>query len=60
MRSMSVTLANSQLILSVLHDTDYASETAQLTKAQIMLDAGTAMLAQANTLPKVVLDLLRH
>ena len=59
MSSMSVTLTNSQFSRSVILDTDYAFETAQLTKAQITLEAGTAMLAQANTLPKAVLQLLK-
>jgi len=40
-------------------DTDYASETAQLTKTQILQQAATAMLAQANAQPNVVLALLK-
>lgn len=60
MNSMSVSLGNSQSSRSVILDTDYAAETSQLTKTQIMLKAATAMLAQANTLPQVVLDLLRY
>ncbi|MDR1351360.1 MAG: flagellin FliC, partial [Zoogloeaceae bacterium] len=40
-------------------DADYASETAKLSRAQILQQAGTAMLAQANTLPQTVLSLLR-
>ncbi len=39
-------------------DADFASETASLSRAQIMQQAGTAMLAQANTLPQQVLSLL--
>ena len=39
-------------------DTDYAAEAANLTKNQIMQQAGTAMLAQANQLPQAVLSLL--
>ena len=39
-------------------DADFASETANLTRAQIMQQAGTAMLAQANALPQQVLSLL--
>ncbi|MDR2365970.1 MAG: flagellin FliC, partial [Zoogloeaceae bacterium] len=38
---------------------DYASETAKLSRAQILQQAGTAMLAQANTLPQTVLTLLQ-
>jgi len=42
-----------------IQDTDFAAETANLTKNQILQQAGTAMLAQANQLPKSVLSLLR-
>jgi flagellin len=40
-------------------DADFAMETANLTRAQILQQAGTAMLAQANTLPQTALALLR-
>jgi len=40
-------------------DADFASETANLSRAQILQQAGTAMLAQANSLPQNVLSLLR-
>jgi flagellin len=40
-------------------DADYAQETAALSRAQILQQAGTAMLAQANQLPQGVLSLLR-
>jgi len=40
-------------------DTDYAAETANLTKTQIQQQAATAMLAQANQMPNVVLSLLK-
>jgi flagellin len=40
-------------------DTDYASETAALTKGQILQQAATAMLAQANQMPNVILSLLK-
>ncbi len=40
-------------------DTDYASETASLTKGQILQQAATAMLAQANQMPNVILSLLK-
>jgi flagellin len=39
-------------------DADFASETAEMTKSQILIQAGTAMLAQANQLPQQVLALL--
>ena len=40
-------------------DTDYPAETAQLTKGQILPQAATAMLAQANQMPNVILSLLK-
>jgi flagellin len=44
---------------SRIQDADYASETAALTRSQILQQAGVAMLAQANALPNNVLALLR-
>ncbi|MFN7784546.1 MAG: flagellin, partial [Lysobacterales bacterium] len=44
---------------SRIRDADYAKETAELTRGQILQQAGTAMLAQANQLPQNVLSLLR-
>jgi flagellin len=41
-----------------IQDTDFAAETAALTKNQILQQAGTAILAQANQLPQAVLSLL--
>jgi flagellin len=43
---------------SRIQDTDYAQETANLTRSQILQQAGMAMVAQANSLPQVVLKLL--
>jgi flagellin len=40
-------------------DTDFAAETAAMTRAQILQQAGTAMVAQANAVPQNVLSLLR-
>ena len=40
-------------------DADFAAETANLSRAQILQQAGTAMVAQANQLPQQVLALLR-
>ncbi|MCX7265718.1 MAG: flagellin [Burkholderiales bacterium] len=42
-----------------VQDTDYATETASLTKGQILQQAATAMLAQANQMPNVILSLLK-
>ena len=44
---------------SNVQDTDYATETASLTKGQILQQAATAMLAQANQMPNVILSLLK-
>ena len=46
--------------LSRVQDTDYGAETANLTRVQILQQAATAMLAQANAMPNVVLGLLRQ
>jgi flagellin len=56
LRSTSENLSASR---SRILDTDFAAETANLTKAQILQQAGTAMLAQANALPQSVLSLLK-
>jgi len=50
----NLSAANSRVM-----DTDYASETASLTKTQILQQAATAMLSQANSQPNVVLALLK-
>jgi flagellin len=44
---------------SRIEDADFAAETAALTKLQILQQAGTAMLSQANALPQGVMSLLR-
>ena len=49
---------NASAARSRIMDTDYAAESANLAKNQIMQQAGTAMLAQANQLPQAVLSLL--
>jgi flagellin len=52
--SQSQTAAKSRIV-----DADFAAETAQLSKNQILQQAGTAMLAQANQIPSTVLSLLK-
>ncbi len=54
--AQSTNLQNSR---SSIIDTDFAAETAKLTRGQIMQQAATAMLAQANQMPNVVLSLLK-
>ncbi|MGH8290232.1 MAG: flagellin [Steroidobacteraceae bacterium] len=44
---------------SAITDTDYAAATSNLSKAQILQQAGTAMVAQANTIPQNILTLLQ-
>jgi flagellin len=51
--------SNIQQSRSSIIDTDFAAETARLTKGQIMQQAATAMLAQANQMPNVILSLLK-
>jgi flagellin len=51
--------ANLAAAKSNVVDTDYAAETASLTKGQILQQAATAMLAQANQMPNVILSLLK-
>ncbi|MDO8332829.1 MAG: flagellin, partial [Pseudomonas sp.] len=51
---------NASAARSRIRDTDYAAETSELTKNQILQQAGTAILAQANQLPQAVLSLLQQ
>ncbi|MBR4737416.1 MAG: flagellin [Rhodocyclaceae bacterium] len=57
--NLQVTSENMSASRSRIRDTDFAEETAELTRAQILQQAGTAMLSQANSLPQQVLSLLR-
>jgi flagellin len=57
--SMSETIVNTEAAKGRILDTDFASETANLSKTQILQQAGTAMLAQANAAPQSVLALLQ-
>ena len=50
---------NSEAARSRILDTDYSAATSELARTQIIQQAGTAMLAQANALPQTVLALLR-
>ena len=53
-QSINISASRSSVI-----DTDFAAETASLTRGQIMQQAATAMLAQANQMPNVILSLLK-
>ena len=56
---LQVSSENNAAARSRIMDADYAAETAALSRAQILQQAGTAMLAQANQLPNSVLKLLQ-
>jgi flagellin len=56
---LQITSENTAAARSRIVDADFAQETANLSRAQILQQAGTAMVAQANALPQQVLSLLR-
>ena len=57
--NLSSSTENLSASRSRIVDTDFAAETANMTRGQILQQAGTSMLAQANSLPNGVLSLLR-
>lgn len=57
--NLSNVVLNTEASRSRILDTDYAAETSQMAKQQIIQQAATAMLAQANQLPQTVLALLK-
>lgn len=57
--NLQVTSENMSAARSRIQDADFAAETANLSRAQILQQAGTAMVAQANQLPQGVLSLLK-
>lgn len=57
--TLQVASENTAAARGRIMDADYATETANLSRTQILQQAGTAMLAQANQLPQNVLSLLR-
>ena len=58
--SQNVALENVTSSESTIRDADFAAETAALTRAQILTQAGTSVLATANATPQSVLTLLGH
>jgi len=58
--NLSTQKENLSAAVSRIRDTDYGNETAAMTRTQILQQAATAMLAQANAMPNVVLGLLRQ
>jgi flagellin len=57
--NLATSIENQSAAKSRIVDTDYASETSKLSRSQILQQAGTAMLAQANSAPNNVMSLLR-
>jgi len=58
--NLQVAVENQSAAKSRIMDADFAAETAALSRAQILQQAGTAMVAQANQLPQQVLSLLQR
>lgn len=59
MHSLTVAIENANAAESIIRDTDFATETANLTRAQILVSAGTSVLATANSTPQNILKLLQ-
>ena len=59
-RNLANVAENTATAAGRIMDTDYAAETANLTRAQILQQAATSILAQANTQPQAVLTLLQQ
>jgi flagellin len=57
--TLQVAVTNNSASRSRIMDADFAAETANMSRAQILQQAGTAMMAQANQAPKEVMSLLR-
>ena len=58
--SLNVAMENVTASESTIRDADFAAETSNLTRAQILTQAGTSVLATANSTPQTVLTLLRQ
>ena len=57
--SLQVAVENQSAARGRIMDADFAVETSNLSRSQILQQAGTAMVAQANQIPQGVLSLLR-
>jgi flagellin len=57
--SLGIAYENASAAESAIRDTDFAEETAQLTRSQILAAAATTVLAQANSRPQSALNLLQ-
>jgi flagellin len=58
-QTLQITYTNTKAAYSRIMDADFAEETSRLARFQVLQQAGTAMIAQANALPNQVLTLLR-
>lgn len=58
--SLSITMENLTSSESAIRDTDFAEETSRMTRNQILVNAGTSVLAMANSTPQSVLSLLQR
>ncbi|MBF0442384.1 MAG: hypothetical protein HQK54_10805 [Oligoflexales bacterium] len=58
-RNLSVNIENIGAANSRIRDADFAEETSEFTQAQILTQAGTSVLTQANQMPNIVLKLLQ-
>jgi flagellin len=56
--NLTISNTNQQAAEAVIRDVDFAHETTQFTKNQILMQSGTAMLSQANLVPQTMLQLL--
>ncbi|RZA11582.1 MAG: flagellin FliC, partial [Proteobacteria bacterium] len=59
-RNLAVSIENLSAANSRIKDVDIAEETSELTKNNILMQAGTSVLQQANSLPKMALSLLQQ
>jgi len=57
--NLQISSENQSAARARIMDADFASETASLSRAQVLQQAGNAMIAQANQLPQQVLSLLK-
>jgi flagellin len=57
--NLQIGIENQSAARGRIMDADFATETANLSRAQVLQQAGSAMIAQANQLPQQVLSLLR-
>lgn len=59
-KNLSISIENLSAAQSRIKDVDIASETGELTQRNILMQAGTSILAQANSIPKLALSLLQN